>query len=407
MSRGQSSQVFGSATGNSATDQTNAQSAFGSTQNSINNYSNALSKFSASNPYTQGGEYDKDITTGLANTSDAGANSLAGALSMQAKRTGQNSAADAAAAASNAQQNTRNLSSDLAQAEQQRISSEAAYNQTGLQATATPISANQALYGTSVGAANSALGTAEQAAAAAPSFWDQVSAGLTGGLSKGLSYSPGNGNGPSVGVCFIAAELYGGWYDPRTVLIRIWLHTEFSQHRLGRIVVTLYMQFGERTAGLIRRYPLLRKVFLPMFDAALVRATAWDQSSPAGDLSTLIPTRQVQAKLRNYQEFELALGKDVGSQVRSQIIAYLLGAGYDVSEPLAREIAVRLLAACQKNALFVAKRDELCRLPHGEESRQRRLALCYKAAQTALPSIVHSVLANPDAKPTGIIFNGI
>jgi hypothetical protein len=135
------------------------------------------------NPYTKGGEYDQTINTGLTNVSDAGANSLAGALQAQARRTGQNSAADAATAAAGAQQNTRDLSSDLAAAQQKRIAGEAGYNQTALGASAEPISANQALYGASSNAADSVLGDETQAAKT-PSFWDEVGSGVAANLGK-------------------------------------------------------------------------------------------------------------------------------------------------------------------------------------------------------------------------------
>jgi hypothetical protein len=135
------------------------------------------------NPYVKGGEYDQTINTGLANVSDAGANSLRGALQSQALRTGQNSAADAATAAAGAQQNTRNLSSVLAGAQQKRIAGEAGYNQTALGASAVPIQANQALYGASANAADSVLGDETQAAKA-PSFWDEVGDSVAGNLGK-------------------------------------------------------------------------------------------------------------------------------------------------------------------------------------------------------------------------------
>ena len=80
MSRLQSTQAFNTASDENATDFGNAQSAFGTTENAIGNYNNQLAKFVSGNPYTQGGEYDQTINTGLTNVSDAGANSLAGAL---------------------------------------------------------------------------------------------------------------------------------------------------------------------------------------------------------------------------------------------------------------------------------------------------------------------------------------
>ena len=88
MSRGQSTQAFNTASNENATDFGNAQSAFGSTEDAIGNYNNQLAKFVSGNPYTPGGEYDQTLNTGLANVSDAGANSLAGALQAQARRTG-------------------------------------------------------------------------------------------------------------------------------------------------------------------------------------------------------------------------------------------------------------------------------------------------------------------------------
>jgi hypothetical protein len=163
MSRQQSTQAFNTAANENATDFGNAQSAFGNTENAIGNYNNQLANFVSGNPYTPGGEYDQTINTGLANVSDAGANSLQGALQAQARRTGQNSAADAATAAAGAQQNTRDLSSDLAGAQ--------------------PISANQALFGTSTNAADSLLGD-ETNAGKTPSFWDQVGGSLADNLGK-------------------------------------------------------------------------------------------------------------------------------------------------------------------------------------------------------------------------------
>jgi hypothetical protein len=179
MSRGQSTQAFNTASDENATDFGNAQSAFGSTENAIGNYNNQLAKFVSGSPYTPGGEYDQTINTGLANVSNAGANSLAGALQSQARRTGQNSAADAATAAAASQQNTRDLSGDLAQAQQQRIAAQAGYNQAALGASAQPIGANQALYGTSSNAADSVLGDENQAAKT-PSFWDEVGNSVAG-----------------------------------------------------------------------------------------------------------------------------------------------------------------------------------------------------------------------------------
>jgi hypothetical protein len=183
MSRGQSTQTFNTAAGQNAANFNNAQNTFGSAQNDIGNYQDQLAQFVSGNPYTQGGEYDQTINAGLTNVSDAGSNSLQGALQSQALRTGQNSAADTATAASDAEQNTRNLSSDLAQAQQQRISDEAGYNQEALQASAEPEQMEAGLFGSSGNQGNSEL-EAEEGAAKTPSFWDELGSSVAGGLGK-------------------------------------------------------------------------------------------------------------------------------------------------------------------------------------------------------------------------------
>lgn len=185
MSRGQSTQAFNTASSQNAANYGNAQSAFGSAQNDIGGYQNQLAQFVSGNPYTQGGEYDQTINQGLTNVSDAGSNSLQGALQSQALRTGQNSAADAATASSAAQQNTRNLAGDLASAQQQRISDEAAYNQAALGASALPAQMESGLFGSASSAGNQELGT-EEGAAQTPSFWDQLGSSFAGGLGRAL-----------------------------------------------------------------------------------------------------------------------------------------------------------------------------------------------------------------------------
>ena len=185
MSRGQSTQTFNTASSQNATNFGNAQNAEGAAQNDIGDYQSQLAKFVSGNPYTAGGQYDQTINTGLANTSDAGSNSLKGALQSQALRTGQNSAADAATAASGARQNTRDLSNSLATGQQGRINSEAGYNQEALGASAQPAQMESSLYGSAGGQGNQELGT-EEGAAQTPSFWDTLGGTFAGGLGSGL-----------------------------------------------------------------------------------------------------------------------------------------------------------------------------------------------------------------------------
>ncbi|HEV2274433.1 MAG TPA: hypothetical protein VGR96_09720 [Acidobacteriaceae bacterium] len=183
MSRGQSSQTYNTASSQNATNFGNAQNAFGQSQNDIAGYQNQLAQFVSGNPYVKGGEFDRTINQGLANTSDAGANSLQGALQSQSLRTGQNSAADAATAAAGAQQNTRDLSASLANAQQGRINSEAQYNQAALGASAVPAEMESGLYGSSGSQGNQELNTAA-GAAQTPSFWDTLGSSFGGSAGK-------------------------------------------------------------------------------------------------------------------------------------------------------------------------------------------------------------------------------
>lgn len=77
--------------------------------------------------------------------------------------------------------------------------------------------------------------------------------------------------------CWIAAELYGGWFEPRTMLVREWLHEEVSKTRAGRFILDIYMRFGARVAELIKTKRWLRGIFQRIFDAAFSRAVRWKE----------------------------------------------------------------------------------------------------------------------------------
>jgi len=70
-------------------------------------------------------------------------------------------------------------------------------------------------------------------------------------------------------VCWIAAELYGGWGDPRTILVREWLMKNFEGHWL----MNLYWRFGERVAAMVRKYRPVRWFFTRIFNHFLQQAS--------------------------------------------------------------------------------------------------------------------------------------
>lgn len=271
MSRSQETQVLDTANANSSADQTAAEKAQAAETTDIGNYETQLAKFAAGNPYTAGGEYQTAQNQTLAGTADAGSAALTDQLQTQAQRTGQNAAGANATAAENAREAQRTLSAEEGSTNDTRIGDEAGYNQTTLNATAVPAQIEQGIYGTGVAGANGALNTA-QSAAQTPGFWDT----LGDSFAKSLGETAGGGNGSGAAAimkyCWIAAELYGGWFEPRTVAVRQWLATEFAARWYGPPLLWLYGVGGEWMAGCIRRRPWLRRVFLPIFNRALANA---------------------------------------------------------------------------------------------------------------------------------------
>ena len=73
--------------------------------------------------------------------------------------------------------------------------------------------------------------------------------------------------------CWIAEALYGV-NDWRTHLLRSWLNDEFKRTRFGRVVMALYIRFGERIAARVKKSRALRFAIRPLFEMALKRAMA-------------------------------------------------------------------------------------------------------------------------------------
>lgn len=116
------------------------------------------------------------------------------------------------------------------------------------------------------GAGSAASTTANQIAQANFAPWG-AAVGALGSVAGG--FATGYGSQIAKG-CWIAAELYGGWEDPRTILVRAWLWDNFREHWLYR----LYLRFGERVAGMVRRHKVARKFFTFVFNNFLRRAQA-------------------------------------------------------------------------------------------------------------------------------------
>lgn len=270
MSRSQQNQTFNQGQQENQTYNTNAQNAFNQAQQGVSNYGSQLAKFSSSNPYTQGGEFQTAQNQQLADTANAGANQTAQAIQSAAVRTGSNPAGAIAASEEVAQQNQRTLGDQQAKANQERIGAEAGYNAKALAGYQTQQQMQDQLAQQQASAAQGALGTQEQAANT-PSFGDMLGAGLINGFGQIGSAAIGK-------YCWLAAELWGGWTDPRTELMRLWLGRDFGRRWYGAPLVAAYARFGERLAAAIRVRPKLRRAVDWIFSAGLKRAQAWEQA---------------------------------------------------------------------------------------------------------------------------------
>jgi|GEM_PF-2468248 len=272
MSRGQEGTAFDTAKDQNAGYYKNAQTSYNNAQQDITNYQDQLSKFAASNPYKQGGEYQTQQNKSIANTADAAAQAAGQAVQSQAVRTGQNTGGAIAATEAMQEQNERSVADQEATANTQRIGNEAGYNKETLAASAVPAQLESSLYGTSSGAANSALGE-EVKSGETPSFLDTLGSSFAQSLGSGVG-SWMSGKLPS---CWIAAELYGGWDDPRTIVFRAWLHGEFRLHWYGVLPVAAYRRWGKQMAAYIHmpEHSFARALFQRIFDAGLRRAKRW------------------------------------------------------------------------------------------------------------------------------------
>lgn len=270
MSRSQQGTVFNTAQGENQTYNANAQSSYGNAQAAEQGFEKQLGKYASENPYTQGGEFQTAVNRQLTNAADAGAQSAGQALQSAAVRTGQNPAGAIAATEAMQQENTRNLGGQEALATQNRIGNEATYNQGVLGETAQPAGFEAQLSGQQAEAAQGALG-AQESAAQTPSFLDMLGQGMIqGGQMAGQAAAYGAAAG-----CWIAAELYGGWGDPRVHAVRGWIFGPFRRRWYGRWLAAAYLRWGERGARAIRRSDWLRRVARLVFDRAL-EASKWE-----------------------------------------------------------------------------------------------------------------------------------
>jgi hypothetical protein len=190
MSRGDSKKVTNAGLANSAADQANAAASLAAANKNIGDYSNRLNTFINANPYKEGGEFQQDQSQISASAADTGASALRDNLARTAQTSGENTGGYANNAAEAQRQATRDQATQMAESNQARIGAKSAYDKAGLDASALPADLQARLYGTAIGGANGALGTAGEAAKT-PGFLDSLLPSLiSGGATVGAGFTP-------------------------------------------------------------------------------------------------------------------------------------------------------------------------------------------------------------------------
>lgn len=117
----------------------------------------------------------------------------------------------------------------------------------------------------------------ESTLANSPSFMDTLTSALPmiGGGAQGASSLVSHFNPladtsilDTIGafaLCWVASELYGGWFSPETVAIRDWLLRTWYMAPF----VALYRRYGKQWASFIRTHGTARKMTRTLFDAFL------------------------------------------------------------------------------------------------------------------------------------------
>ncbi len=269
MSRGQQGQVF--KTGQQQNQQYNneAQTSFDTTQKDIGSYGAAVGQFRASNPYQQGGQAQTVENQQLSDTAAGMAESAGQAVQGAAVRTGQNPAGAIAATENMDIQNQRALAGEEAGATERRLAADTGYKAAGLSGVADVAKMQDTVAEQQAKAAQGALGT-EEDAAKTPSFMDELGQGL---ITAGSNFAGGYGAGMGKAAgCWVAAEVFGGWYEPRTAKVREWVFGPFAKGWFGGRIANLYLCYGERLARMMRRHKPIRWALTQLCHYALRQA---------------------------------------------------------------------------------------------------------------------------------------
>lgn len=239
-----------------------AQKTLGDANSGIADYmSNVNSRLAAGNPYESEDYLKKqNLETSGAMNSEKGA--LDEELGSTVARTGTNSAAIAATEADAARQGQRDLTGYNAGRDTANTDKWEQEKEGLTRDQLAGADAEGKLYGTATGAQSSNLNAYTTAEDAQDQMWAQLGEAAMTGAGAGLGGA----------YCWVAAELYGGWNDPRAVLVRNWMAVSLTGYAIGRSLLSLYVRFGPRVAEHIRTHQWSRWIMLVIFNRVLAAA---------------------------------------------------------------------------------------------------------------------------------------
>lgn len=188
MGRSESTAVANQGMAQSATNQANATTALGQTNDAVSKYNKQLQDYLnfGNQEFSPNGEMMRTSNT-LANTNaQAGARATEGDLALNRLRTGANTANFAPTVAAGRRQGSLDQTNFMAQQNAARIAALAKVQETGLSASQFPAQAYGNIYGTSVGGAASNLSPAASASQV-PGFWDTFAPALAAGAGTAIA----------------------------------------------------------------------------------------------------------------------------------------------------------------------------------------------------------------------------
>ena len=222
------------------------------------------------NPW-QDESYLRNVNIGIAGATSASNKAAADQLEMAGRRTRTNTASLGYDKAAIARAAMRAAAETRAAQSADDYGKWVDYQKWLAGARLAPTGVNTDMFGSATSGRSAALGNLTQLGIASYGPVNSLinAAGQAGAAAIGKIPTNSGGGG-----CAIAAELFGGWTAPRTLLVRSYLNRVWAKTSpFAEIVMAFYRQFGRYAAWVVRHNPALRTLVRPVFERALMKAT--------------------------------------------------------------------------------------------------------------------------------------